>query len=126
MADASNSANPYDDREGVANGTLNANLYRNFPGFSSINQEENETNFDYHSLQAGVRMENRHGLTTQLAYTWSHNISEVSNDLNGLSNPYNAKYDRGSDTAFDRRHIFNASYVYALPWFAKSSKPLGP
>ncbi|MGA9465083.1 MAG: TonB-dependent receptor [Terracidiphilus sp.] len=124
LADASNSANPYDNREGVANGSLNANLYRNYPGFSSINQEENETNFDYHSLQAGVRFENRHGLTTQLAYTWSHNISEVSNDLNGLSNPYNAKYDRGSDTSFDRRHIFNASYVYAFPWFANSSSLL--
>jgi hypothetical protein len=121
LADATNPANPYDDREGVANGSLNANLYRNYPGFSNINQEENETNFDYHSLQAGIRLENRHGLTTQLAYTWSHNISEVSNDLNGLSNPYNAKYDRGSDTSFDRRHIFNVSYVYALPWFSKSS-----
>ena len=41
--------------------TLNANLYRIFPGFSAINQEENETNFNYNSLQAGVRMENRHG-----------------------------------------------------------------
>ena len=124
LADASNATNPYDLREGVANGTLNANIYRNYPGFSGIEQEENETNFDYHSLQAGVRMENRHGLTTQLAYTWSHNISEVSNDLNGLSDPYNPKYDRGSDTGFDRRHIFNASYVYALPWFANSSNML--
>jgi hypothetical protein len=121
LADASNPANPYDDREGVANGSLNANFYRNFPGFSNINQEENETNFNYHSLQAGVRMENRHGLTTQVAYTFSHNISEVSNDLNGLSNPYNAKYDRGSDTGFDRRHDLNVSYVYTLPWFTKSS-----
>jgi hypothetical protein len=124
LADASNAANPYDDREGVANGTLNANIYRNFPGFSSINQEENESNFDYHSLQAGVRLENRHGLTTQLAYTWSHNISEFSNDLYGVSDPYNLKYDRGSDDTFDRRHIFNASYVYAFPFFAKSDNLL--
>jgi hypothetical protein len=108
-------------RQGVANGSANANLYRNFPGFAQINQEENETNFNYNSLQAGIRLENRHGLTTQVAYTWSHNISEVVNDLGGLSNPYNAKYDRGSDTGFDRRHIFNVSYVYALPFFAKSS-----
>ena len=33
--------------EGVATGSLNANLYRIFPGFSGINQEENETNFNY-------------------------------------------------------------------------------
>jgi hypothetical protein len=45
LADASNPSNPYDDRAGVASGSLNANQYRIFPGFSSINQEENETNF---------------------------------------------------------------------------------
>jgi hypothetical protein len=110
-------------RQGVANGTLNANLYRIYPGFSTITQEENETNFNYNSLQAGIRIENKHGLTTQLAYTWSHNISIVSNDLNGLSDPFNAGYDRGSDTGFDRRHIFNASYVYALP-FGKNGSML--
>ena len=107
-------------RQGVATGKLNPNPYRIFPGFAGINQEENETNFNYNSLQAGIRLENRHGLTTQVAYTWSHNISIVSGDLNGLSNPFDAAYDRGSDTGFDRRHIFNVSYIYALP-FAKSS-----
>ena len=104
------------NREGVANGSLNANLYRIFPGFSGIEQEENETNFNYNSLQAGIRFENKHGLTTQLSYTWSHNVSIVSNDLNGLSDPFNPRYDSGSDTGFDRRHIFNASYVYKLPF----------
>ena len=108
-------------RQQVASGKTNTNLWRNYPGFANINQEENETNFNYHSLQAGIRAENRHGLTTQLSYTWSHNISEVVNDLGGLSNPYNPKYDRASDTGFDRRHIFNASYVYAVPFFSKSS-----
>jgi hypothetical protein len=113
--------NPYYDRQGVSTGTLNANGYRIFPGFGGIEQEENETNFSYNSLQAGVRLENRHGLTTQVAYTLGHNIDEVSNDLNGLSNPFNAKYDHGSDTSFDRRHIFNVSYIYAVPFFARST-----
>ena len=49
-----------------------------FPGFSSIQQEENKTNFNYNSLQIGLRMENRHGLTFQLAYTYSHEIDDVS------------------------------------------------
>jgi hypothetical protein len=121
LVDPNNAANPYDNRQGVANGSLNQNLYRIFPGFAQINQEENETNFNYNSLQAGIRLENRHGLTTQLSYTWSHNIDLVTNDLGALSNPFNPKYDRGSDTGFDRRHIFNVSYVYSLPWYTKSS-----
>ena len=113
-------------RQGVANGTALANLYRIYPGYSGVNQEENETNFNYNSLQAGVRVDNRHGLTTQLAYTWSHMIDIVPNDLAGLSDPFDPGYDRGSDAGtgggqgFDRRHIFNASYVYAFPFFQKS------
>jgi hypothetical protein len=95
------------------------NQYRNFPGFANINQQENETNFTYNSLQSGIRFENKHGLTTQLAYTWSHEIDTATNDLNGLSNPYNAGYDRSSG-GLDRRHIFNASYVYAMPFFHHS------
>jgi hypothetical protein len=100
---------------------VNANHFRIFPGYGSINQEENETNFNYNSFQAGIRVENRHGLTTQVAYTWAHLLDEVSNDLGGLSNPFNAKYDYGSDTSFDRRHDLNISYVYALPWFKRGS-----
>jgi hypothetical protein len=66
-------------------------------------------------------MENRHGLTVQLAYTWSHEIDEVSNDLNALSNPFDQTYDRGSG-ALDRRNIFNANYVYSLPFFRDNSR----
>ena len=117
-------------RQGVANGTTLANLYRQYPGYSTITQEENETNSNYHSLQVGLRADNWHGLTTQLAYTWSHLIDVGQNDLAGLSNPFNPAYDRGSDAGtgggegFDRRHIFNASYVFALPFYLKSGNVL--
>jgi hypothetical protein len=111
-------------RQGVANGSLNANLYRQYPGFSGIQQEENTTNFSYNSLQAGLRMENRHNLTVQFAYTYSHEIDEVSNDLAGISNPFNPAYDRGSGS-LDRRHIFNVNYIYNLPFFKQSPSLLG-
>jgi hypothetical protein len=120
LTDPNNPANPYDLREGVSNGSLIANRYRIFPGFSSIQQEENETNSSYNSLQIGLRMENRHGLTTQAAYTYSHEIDEVSYDLNSLSNPFNAAYDRASGS-LDRRHILNLNYIYTLPFFEHGS-----
>ena len=109
----------YSDRWANQGGKILANKLRIYPGFGSINQEENETNSHYHSLQAGVRFENKAGLTTQLAYTYSHLIDSASGDLGGIPNPFNAHYGKGSGT-FDRRQIFNASYVYALP-FAKHS-----
>jgi hypothetical protein len=113
-------ANPYNLRQQVQAGTLLANKVRIFPGFSSVTQQTNESNFNYNSLQMGVRIEKRYGLTVQLAYTYSHETDNVANDLNGASNPFNLAYDKGSG-AFDRRQIFNASYVYSLPFFAHSS-----
>jgi Carboxypeptidase regulatory-like domain len=109
------------DREAVAKGTVSSpNHYRIFPGYSGITEEKNFTNFNYNSLQAGIRMENRHGLTTQFDYTWSHLIDIQQNDLNGISDPFNPGYDRGSDAGYDQRSIFNASYVYNLPFFLRS------
>jgi hypothetical protein len=70
-------------------------------------------------------MENKHGLTLQLAYTWSHEIDIQSGDITSfplagssgqISNPFNLKYDRGSGE-MDRRSIFNANYMYQLPFF---------
>ncbi|AXC13343.1 Oar protein [Acidisarcina polymorpha] len=112
----------YDNRQAVAGGA-NANLYRQFLGFSDVNQEETETNANYNGLQAGLRIENKHGVTVTFAYTYSHETDQVSSDLGGISNPFNTAYDRGSGT-LDQRHIFNASYIYALPFFLHSSNML--
>jgi hypothetical protein len=120
LTDPNNPANPYDLREGVSKGTLNPNLYRIYPGYAQITQEENQTNFNYNSLQIGLRMETWHGISTQVAYTFSHELDEVSNDLNTLSNPFNPKYDYGSGL-FDRRHILNINYIYNIPGFEHSS-----
>src|SRR5215813_7452172 len=114
-------------RQAIATNTANpalnivpiANLNPQFPGFSSINQEENRTNFSYHSLQMQMRMESKHGLTFQVAYTYSHEIDTATNDLNGVSNPFDISYDRSSG-GFDRRHIFNANYFYVFPWYQHS------
>lgn len=101
-------------REAVAHGKYNANLVRQFPGFAGIRLSEMGSNSSYNSLQAGLRSENWHGLTLQLAYTYSHEIDVVSRDKTAVSDPFNLRYDRGSGT-FDFRHIFSANYIYNLP-----------
>jgi hypothetical protein len=119
------------DRQQVAtvSGT-NANLYRIYQGFANINQVANSTNSNYNSLQASLRMESRYRLTLQLSYTYSHEIDIQSGDLgstvqqgntsnNGLSNPFDVRYDRGSGT-IDRRHVFNANFIYSFPSFDSS------
>ena len=87
---------------------------------------------NYNSLQAGLRIENKHGLTTQFSYTWSHEIDIQSGDLGStnmsgssgaVSDPFNLKYDRGSGV-LDRRHIFSANYDYQLPFYRSGGNML--
>ena len=96
------------------------NVLRVFSGYGAINQQENTTNGNYNGFQTGVRVQNKWGLSGELDYTWSHEIDVTSYDLNGVSNPYNLKYDKGSG-ALDRRQMVNANYVYNLPIFNKST-----
>ncbi len=118
----------YDQRQAVANNSGLSNQYRMFPGFGGITQVESITNSSYHSLQAGLRMQNKHGLNAQFSYTWSHEIDIASGDEGStnapggsafVANPFNIAYDRGSGV-LDRRHIFNVNYDYQLPFFRTS------
>jgi hypothetical protein len=113
------------DRQAVATGSTNANLHRQFLGYSNITQIESATNQNYNSLQTSLRWENRHNLTMQFSYTWSHEIDIQSGDLGStnisgsggtVSNPFNLRYDRGSGV-LDRRNIFSANYDYKLPFW---------
>jgi hypothetical protein len=142
--DAADPTNPFYDRQGVAGqlpdpanpGKLlpafNSNRYRIYQGFGGITQTENITNSNYNSFQAGFRMQNKHGLTLQMSYTWSHEIDIQSGDLTStnqqgsggqISDPFNIEYDRGSGT-IDRRNVFSANYIYNFPFFLHSESAL--
>jgi hypothetical protein len=99
------------------------NLAR-YPGFSNIRLQSNPLTGTYNSFQAGLRQQNKHGLSFELDYTYAHQIddsqSSVDVDNNNPSyNPWNLKYDKGSG-ALDRRNVFNANYEYKLPFFNHS------
>ena len=57
------------------------------------------------------------GLTAQLSYTWSKNMTDSTNDRDGVDLPQvrdNFAIERAV-SRFDRTHVFKASYVYELP-----------
>jgi hypothetical protein len=96
-----------------------------YPGFGNIRLQENPLTGSYNSFQIGLRQQNKHGLSFEVDYTYSHQIddsqSSVDVDNNNPSfNPWNLKYDKGSG-ALDRRNIVNANYEYKIPLFAHDS-----
>jgi len=72
----------------------------------------------YNSLQAMFSSKLGRNSQLQSSYTWSHNISDTTLGYVGtstaLSDTYNTRADRGN-ADFDRRHVFNVSWVYNTP-----------
>jgi hypothetical protein len=94
----------------------NADLFRPFAGYTSINHIEDRASSVYHAFQASARR-NVGGLTLDLAYTYSHSIDDSSSRLDtAFVDSYNPGLNRAS-SSFDQRHILSFSYVWDLPFF---------
>lgn len=87
----------------------------NFINYTNINQLEPIGTSNYNSLQSSFRVQNMHGLSGQVIYTWSHNMDEVTAYRGTLpQNSYNFKGDY-SNSDFDTRNSFTALLSYAVP-----------
>lgn len=80
---------------------------------------------DYESLQASLSRRYQNGFTFMFAYTYGKlldyysatNLGQVPQD------PYNMRGDYGRSD-YDRRSVFNASIVYAVPFFQEVPPPV--
>ena len=80
-----------------------------------INQVESIGTSNYNSLQATLRTQNWHGLSSNLAYTWSHNLDIVSQYRGTLpQDSHNFKGDYGNSD-FDVRNTFVGFLSYDIP-----------
>ena len=86
-----------------------------------INYQETSANSLYNSLQTSWRIDNWHGLTSSVNYTWSHSIDDASDGEDYVPNaaqPDNSqgliKYNRGNSN-FDVRNRLTWNFVYQIP-----------
>jgi hypothetical protein len=89
--------------------------FNKFPNYAVINQVESEASAGYNSLQALVRTTGFHGLTTQLTYTWSHNLDQETGIIPYLpQNSFNLAGEWGN-ADFDVTNTFSAYASYDIP-----------
>jgi hypothetical protein len=92
-----------------------------FPTLSQINTISTPGFANYNSLQVSLKSNNFHGLTSLVAFTWSHNLDTASEveDFFGTSGyvPQDSTNLSGSygNSEFDQRRALIISYVYAIP-----------
>ena len=95
------------------------NLARPFRGFGTITDRQTSATSRYHGLLTSFRLRPTRGITAQLAYTFSKNITDATNDRDAIDVPQirtNLQLERAV-SRLDRTHVFVASYVYEIPTF---------
>jgi hypothetical protein len=97
------------------------NKARPFLGYATITDRQNTATSRYHGLISSFKLQQTHGISAQLSYTFSKNITDATNDRDAIDLPQvrnNFAIERGV-SRLDRTHIFVASYIYEVP-YAKS------
>ncbi len=91
-----------------------------------LNYLESSANSNYNALQTSFRIDDWHGLTSTVNYTWSHSIDDASDVWEYVPNAstpdqtYAAHANKGNSN-FDVRNRFVWNFIYQIP-DAKDSK----
>jgi hypothetical protein len=101
---------------------------RPYPQYSQISWRGNIGNSSYNGLALSVKRNFARGLLISANYTWSHSIDDGSNgsgDGDSLAAQNVSCWPRGAvqcgekaSSAFDARNVFNANFIYELPFGA--------
>jgi Carboxypeptidase regulatory-like domain/TonB-dependent Receptor Plug Domain len=104
-------------------GTINSgnenliNPLRPFIGYAGIDLYEPIFSSNYHSLQASLQKRFTADSLITINYTWSKSLTNLPFDPNFTV--VHDSHDLASEYApsrFDQRHVFNADFVYQLPF----------
>ena len=103
---------------------VNPDIVRPFLGFSHIYVNSREAVTRYNSLQTSLVRRLTRGLQVQLAYTFSHMISNGPNqDTEGRAKPVQNAYDIAAEKAFgtqDQPQTLSINAVWEIPAFRNS------
>lgn len=99
------------------------NPVRPYQSYGAITMRETTARSRYHGLLTSAKIETGRSGNITLNYTLSRNQTDATNDRDAVDipqNPANPDADY-ADARTDRRHIFNGSFVYELPFFRNAS-----
>jgi hypothetical protein len=100
------------------------NNLRPYKGYGSIGLIEPWFNSNYNSLQISAKKQFSDNASVNVAYTWSHTLTDAQTDRSSSSqNIYNFHDGEYASGAYDRKQVLNINFVYELPLF-KARKDL--
>lgn len=100
-----------------ANETI-LNRLRPYQGYGSIGAVEPWFNSNYNALQVSARKNFSSDALISISYTWSKSLTDNGSDRsNAPQNLYNFNSGEYGNSPLDRTQVFNANFVYTLPFF---------
>jgi outer membrane receptor protein involved in Fe transport len=104
------------------------NIIRPFQGYGPIDLYEPFFSSNYNSLQTSLQKRFGGGSLVGVNYTWAKSLTNRPDQPGGNlpvpQNTYNLNAEYGP-SRFDRRNVFNANWVYELPFFTKQEGLVG-
>jgi hypothetical protein len=95
-----------------------------YPNIGSALQLNSVGTSNYNALQTIFRIRTWHGLTSQVAYTWSHTMDEISEYRAVIPfDSFDIKNDYGNGD-YDTRHLFTTTVSYEIPGSSHGPKIL--
>jgi hypothetical protein len=88
------------------------NQIRPYKGYGPINSFNQIFSSNYNAIQASFTKHLSGGNIVNINYTWSRSLSNIGTP----QSVYNLSSEYGP-TVFDRTNLFNANFVYVLPFF---------
>ena len=111
-------------RLGVMDNILTPALVAQYPNIGGALQINSVGNSNYNALQSTFKIRSWHGLSSQFAYTWSHELDTMTEYRGSIQTDYtNPKLDYGSGD-FDTRQNFTAFFTYDIPGSSHGPKIL--
>ncbi len=103
---------------------LDGHLNPQYSNIGSVLQLNSVGNSNYNALQAIFKIRSWHGLSSQFAYTWAHELDTMTEYRGSIQFDYtNPKLDYGSGD-FDTRNNFTAFWTYDVPGSSHGPKIL--
>ncbi|HYK36495.1 hypothetical protein [Alloacidobacterium sp.] len=95
-----------------------------YQGFDSINEQITEFMSNYNGLQAALQKRIGTHSLVNVNHTWFKAMTNAFNDTSPAQNTYNLAAEYGP-ASYDRTNIFNANFVYDLPFYQTQSGLVG-
>jgi TonB dependent receptor len=93
-----------------------------FPNYGVIDEIQSTGTSNYNGLQTSLRTSGWHGLISQVNFTWSHSLDEVTQYVGALPQDSTNLKNNYGNSDYDIRRTFTGYLIYDIPGLSRGPK----